>query len=106
MTRGEIALQLLEQRPAIDVRQARVQRDRGGFEAFDKLQRIRATGRDDSPEARLVRGFEQNAGESGVALEHQQHLVPGLDRLAVVGYLCRRAWHEVALDLVRYGLCR
>ncbi|MNH29578.1 hypothetical protein D3C79_898180 [compost metagenome] len=90
VTRGEIALQLLEQRPAIDVRQARVQRDRGGFEALDKLQCIRATGRDDSPEPLLVRGLEQNAGESGVALEHQQHLIPGLDRLAVVQYLCGR----------------
>ncbi|MNL44090.1 hypothetical protein D3C87_1666410 [compost metagenome] len=90
VTRGEISLQLLEQQPAIDVRQARVQCDCGGIEALDQLQRIRATGRDDRPESLLMRGLEQDAGESGVALEHQQHLVAGLDRLAVVEYLCSR----------------
>ena len=106
MTRGEIALELLEYRPSIDVRQAQVQRDRRRFEALDQLQRIRATARDDTRKPLLARGCQQNAGESGVVLKHQQHLVASFDGLAVVQYLCRLGRYEVALELALFGPCR
>ena len=87
--------------------QEQVERDGGGLELVGQLERRRAEGRDQPLEALLAGRVEQEARKGEVVLDDEQHLVAGLDVVAVVADLVDEARLSLnastALRRVRFG---
>ena len=82
--RPGLALELVEQRPAVDVGQPDVERDRIGDELPRQRQSLGAGPRDQALEAAIAGQAEQNAREGRVVLDDQSDAVVRAHVLAIV----------------------
>ena len=87
--RARVALEALEQRPAVDDRQRHVEHDRVGPVLAGEREPAVAAERDEPLEAALARDPEQRAREVGVVLDDQDDPVAGVEPVAVVLDLAR-----------------
>ena len=84
MTRGGVMLEAVENRPAGHVGQIDIERDSARGKLACQCQRGAATQGDEDLDAAVVRKVEEDAGESDVVLDDQQHCVAGLNQVAVI----------------------
>jgi hypothetical protein len=84
MAGAGVALEAVEHRQAVDVRQVDVEQDRGRLEVARQRQRRVAAVGDDALEVLLAGEFEQGLGEALVILDDQHRRVARRDQAAVV----------------------
>ena len=82
--RERVMLELIQDHPAVHVGQPEIQRDRVRAQHTRHLQAVRPRRRDDAAEPVFAREAQQGATERLVILDHQQHAIPGFDRVAIV----------------------
>ena len=80
----QVVLEVLQDFPAIDVRQADVERDGIGFVLLGQLETGAAAQGDQSLEAPLVRHVQKDLGEVGIVLDDQKCAITRLNCIAVV----------------------
>src|SRR6185437_6550803 len=103
-------LELIEEEPAVHIRQADVERDRVRTEAPRQRQDVGAAGGDDALEAFLTRQVEQDRGELAVILDDEHDAVAGREGIAIVRQFARgrdigrRAWRHDRLGHRVLGL--
>src|ERR1700681_576683 len=98
---SRVALELIEQRPSVDVGQADVERDRVRDELARQRHAVGAGGRHQSFEAAVAREAEQDTRERRVVLHDQHDAVLRPDVVAVVVDVARRTRYRNRRERLR-----
>ncbi len=99
MPARDIAFELLEHTPAVDVRQEDVERERGRLILARERKRRGAERSDEPLESMLTRRIEHEPRKSEIVFDDQQDFVAGFDDIPIVvrdirdgGGIHRRQW--------------